>query len=69
MPNTFKKVTNNEMYNKIMNVHDDVIIIKQQVKHTNGTVRFHNKWLWGLTGASASGFVCLVGFIIKYLGG
>jgi len=64
-PDTFKKVTNNEMYEKMSNVHDDVLIIKTEIKRLNGSIQFNRKWLWGLTCVFGSGFIFIIGILLK----
>ena len=55
---TFVKITNQDIYEKLEKVHQATI-------KTTEMVQLHQKWLWGLTGAFASGFIFLVGMIVK----
>lgn len=64
-PDTFKKVSNNEMFDKIINIHDDVLVIKEKLKNMDDKINFHKKWLWGLTGALCTGFLFIIGILLK----
>ena len=65
MADTFKKVTNNEMFDKISRMHDDVIVVKEQLKHMNGKVNINRKWIWGLSGLCGTAFLFIISLIFK----
>jgi hypothetical protein len=48
---TFKKITNDDIYSKLLSIED-------QVRMTNGSVKLHRKWLYGVSTL----FLALLGF-------
>ncbi len=47
---TFLKITNQDIYNEQKRQGESLEEIKRHVVQTNGTVKWHTKWLYGLTG-------------------
>lgn len=58
----FVKVTNGMIYEKILN-------IEQQVIKTNGTIKTHRLWLNILSGSFGTMIMFILGILFKYRGG
>ena len=61
MSKTFVRITNKEIYEKL-------IEIEHKVDRTNGAVIAHRLWLRILTGAFGVGFLFVIGWILKLNG-
>lgn len=46
---TFIKITNQDIYDKLSLACNKLIDVENHVKLTNGTVRWHKKWLYGIS--------------------
>lgn len=55
---TFVTITNKDIYKKLIN-------IEKTVNLTNGTVKMNRKWLWSLTTTMGTGFLFLVGTMMR----
>ena len=58
---TFIKITNRDIYDKMTEMSN-------HVKQMNGSVGFTRKWLAILTTATGTGFLALLGMIMKCYG-
>jgi len=65
MTGVFKKITNDDIYREIKHIKKDVTDIKMHLVTLNGSVSNHRRWLTYLTGAFGSGFICIVGWLLK----
>jgi len=56
--NTFVKITNSDIYNKLCD-------LENHVKETNGKVKFHTKMIFAVTGVLTTAIIFFANIVIK----
>ena len=57
-------ITTKEIYQELLSLKELMLLTHEQVKTTNGKVKFHRQWLIGMTSALCVGLIaCLVNII------
>ena len=59
---TFMRITNKMIY-------DQIVETKEKVHEINGNIRTHRRWLTILSTAFGTGFLFIIGWLIKIKGG